>query len=217
MRGLLMLVITCCTAAMAQPGPFERVLPEDNALIEEQWWVDFSWTRAAGEGVEYFLHVESPTYWLPHQLDFVTSDTAISVEIPIPVSPLDATHEFNWTVCAFIVNDTVWASNGTGEFLIELPEHVDHGAAIPPDYRFAAYPNPFNSETIIEFALAVESPVRLQIFNVRGERIAELANEVRGAGLHSVHFNAADLPTGIYFSRIETGKFVETQRLLLVK
>ncbi len=217
MRGLLMLVITCCcTAALAQPGPFERVLPEDGTLISEQWWVDFSWTQSAGENVQYFLHVESPTYWLPHPLDFVTTETSLAVEIPIPVSPLDAEHEFNWTVCAFIGDDTVQATNGLGTFSIELPEHANHGV-IPPDYRLAAYPNPFNSETLIEFALSVESVVHLQIFNVQGERVAVLANEMRGAGLHTVHFNAAELPTGVYFSRIQAGSFVQTQKLLLIK
>ncbi|MBN1638291.1 MAG: T9SS type A sorting domain-containing protein, partial [Ignavibacteriales bacterium] len=54
-------------------------------------------------------------------------------------------------------------------------------------------------------------------YNVLGQEIATLVNEEKLAGTHIVEFNASNLSSGIYFYRIETGKFVETKKMLLLK
>jgi hypothetical protein len=66
-----------------------------------------------------------------------------------------------------------------------------------------AYPNPFNPMTTIAFDLPSTSHVLLSVFNVIGQEVVVLANELRGAGRHRVHFNAAGLASGIYFYRVE--------------
>ena len=82
---------------------------------------------------------------------------------------------------------------------------------------FQNYPNPFNPSTEIRFSLPNQSHVSLKIFDLLGREIAVLANEVLEAGDHSVKWNAADAPSGIYFYRLEAGKFVETKKMILLK
>jgi photosystem II stability/assembly factor-like uncharacterized protein len=79
------------------------------------------------------------------------------------------------------------------------------------------YPNPFNPSTVIEFALPQQSQVNLTIYNVLGEPVATLVDEVRPAGTYSSRFDATRLATGIYFYRLKAGEFQQTRKLVLLK
>ncbi len=79
------------------------------------------------------------------------------------------------------------------------------------------YPNPFNPVTIITFEMPVNDHVRLEVFDVLGQRISTLINEQISAGQHQVQFDASDLNSGVYFYRLETDTFVETRKMMLVK
>lgn len=79
------------------------------------------------------------------------------------------------------------------------------------------YPNPFNPSTRIEFALPEEARVRLEVYNLLGERIAILADETRTAGFHSVQFNATTLPSGLYLYRLTAGERTFVRKMMLTK
>ncbi|MBN1637628.1 MAG: T9SS type A sorting domain-containing protein, partial [Ignavibacteriales bacterium] len=79
------------------------------------------------------------------------------------------------------------------------------------------YPNPFNPSTVISYQLPVSSLVQIKVYNVLGQEIATLVNEEKPAGTHNVKFNASNLSSGIYFYRIEAGKFVETKKMVILK
>ncbi len=79
------------------------------------------------------------------------------------------------------------------------------------------YPNPFNPSTTIQFGLPEAAIVRLEVFNVLGQRVKELVTEQLSAGFHAVPFNATDLSSGIYIYRIQAGTFVETKKMTLIK
>lgn len=79
------------------------------------------------------------------------------------------------------------------------------------------YPNPFNPETTIRYNLAKASPVKLQIYNTLGQKVATLINENQAPGAHQVRFNGRNLPSGIYFYRIEAGDFVQVKKMVLMK
>jgi hypothetical protein len=82
------------------------------------------------------------------------------------------------------------------------------------------YPNPFNPSTTIKYHLPEKSFVNLRIFNVVGEEVALLINEEMPAGIHTKIFDAATLPSGIYFYtlRINDGsEFVKTNKMILLK
>jgi hypothetical protein len=79
------------------------------------------------------------------------------------------------------------------------------------------YPNPFNKRTLIEYKLLAKAFVVLKIYDVLGREVETLVSENKNIGDHSVEFNGANLPSGVYFYRIEAGAYHETKKLLLLK
>jgi len=79
------------------------------------------------------------------------------------------------------------------------------------------YPNPFNPQTKIAFCLPAEEKVTLKIFNVQGQLIATLLNDVKEPGNHALTWDAADKPSGVYICQFQAGHFRKNIKLLLVK
>ncbi|MCK6606623.1 MAG: T9SS type A sorting domain-containing protein [Ignavibacteriaceae bacterium] len=79
------------------------------------------------------------------------------------------------------------------------------------------YPNPFNPSTRISFTVPADSRVKISVFNGVGELIKVLEDGIREAGYHSVVFDAASLPSGMYYYRLEAGDFVQSRKMLLIK
>lgn len=79
------------------------------------------------------------------------------------------------------------------------------------------YPNPFTPSTTIAFTLPQRERVRLEIFNLLGEKVATLLNETRAPGMHSVAWQTQNLPSGTYLYRLETKTHSQTRKLLLVR
>lgn len=80
-----------------------------------------------------------------------------------------------------------------------------------------AYPNPFNSSCVITFAIPARMNVKLEVFNILGQKAAALIDEEKDAGEHSVVFDASDLGSGIYFYRLKTDGFSKTNSMVLLK
>jgi photosystem II stability/assembly factor-like uncharacterized protein len=79
------------------------------------------------------------------------------------------------------------------------------------------YPNPFNPATTIGFGLQNKSTVNIRILNTTGEEVAVLLNEEKEPGFHQVVFNAANLPSGVYFYQLKAGNYVNTKKMILLK
>ncbi|MFC2102868.1 ethylbenzene dehydrogenase-related protein [Bacteroidota bacterium] len=79
------------------------------------------------------------------------------------------------------------------------------------------YPNPFNPATTITYAVPQNSLVSLRVFDVLGKEVKTLVNEIKGAGTYTASFNAANVPSGIYFYKLEAGNFVTTKKMVLLK
>ncbi len=80
------------------------------------------------------------------------------------------------------------------------------------------YPNPFNPVTRIDFSLPKASSVNLIVYNMLGREITKLVNnEYKSAGNYSIEFNGQNLNSGIYFYRLNSGNFMETKRMILIK
>ena len=95
---------------------------------------------------------------------------------------------------------------------------MNRASSIPTVYGLAQnYPNPFNPETTIEFALPEEARVELRIFDMKGHQVATLLQQTLPSGYHRVNWNAAGLPTGIYFYQILANDYRETRKMILVK
>lgn len=78
------------------------------------------------------------------------------------------------------------------------------------------YPNPFNSSTIIGFSLAQEQNVKLKIYNLLGQEIATLLSDHMVVGDYEFRWYA-NVPSGVYFYRLQAGDFVETKKMILLK
>ena len=79
------------------------------------------------------------------------------------------------------------------------------------------YPNPFNPVTNIIYGLSEYTIVQIVIFDLSGKQVELLVNEFQEAGYHSVDWNADNHPSGIYFVKMVTGDYVNTQKLMLIK
>lgn len=79
------------------------------------------------------------------------------------------------------------------------------------------YPNPFNPVTTISYTLPEAADVKLTIYNALGEEAAIIVNAYQQSGSYRVSFDAADLPSGVYFYRIQAGEFVESKKMMLLK
>jgi len=79
------------------------------------------------------------------------------------------------------------------------------------------YPNPFNPITTIGYVLQEKSNAKLTLLNALGEEIAVIVNEEQDKGYHKVEFNGSNLPSGVYFYRIQAGNFIETKKLILLR
>ena len=92
------------------------------------------------------------------------------------------------------------------------------GNEIPLDFSLNGnYPNPFNAETIIEFSLPSRAEVTLEIYSTLGKHISTVGPIEYSQGIHSVKFNAADLPAGVYFYRLQAGYFSAVEKMILLK
>ncbi|MBK7106950.1 MAG: T9SS type A sorting domain-containing protein [Ignavibacteriae bacterium] len=80
------------------------------------------------------------------------------------------------------------------------------------------YPNPFNSSTIIRYQLPEHSQVKLSVYDILGNKIAELVNEYKFAGSYKTEFNAKNLTSGIYFYKLKTSNgYSVTKKFLFLK
>ena len=79
------------------------------------------------------------------------------------------------------------------------------------------YPNPFNPSTTINFSLEKAAVTKLTVYNILGQKVAVLVNDLLPAGQHEARFDAKALSTGVYFYRLESGTFVSSKKMLLLK
>lgn len=79
------------------------------------------------------------------------------------------------------------------------------------------FPNPFNPSTEIQFSVPSEAEVRLTVVNMLGQEVATITNGRYGAGVYTASFNAANLPSGLYFYRMVAGDFTSVRKMMLMK
>jgi len=94
---------------------------------------------------------------------------------------------------------------------------VDEGI-IPQDYSLSQnYPNPFNPSTTINYSVPEDGNVRIVIYDLIGREIQTLVNSFVKAGIYEVKFNGQDMSSGMYFYKMQSGKFSEIKRMVLIK
>ncbi|MCH7612365.1 MAG: T9SS type A sorting domain-containing protein [Candidatus Marinimicrobia bacterium] len=106
-------------------------------------------------------------------------------------------------------------------FLFRNPELIgvqEDENPIPNNFKlYPAYPNPFNPTTTIWFSVETNSHASLQIFDITGRLVETLINKPLTRGEHEIIWNAGHFPSGVYFVRLQSGEFVENQKVILIK
>jgi len=155
---------------------------------------------------------------------FVNADTAVGY---IP-QQIDGTEIFYYVSAKSNSGRTVAkplvAPDGYYNFVVE--NSVTNISEIFQPEKFYLnqnYPNPFNPSTKIKFTIKnvtlseAKNLVTLKVYDVLGNEITTLVNEVKPAGSYVVEFNAEELPSGIYFYRLQVDSFVQTRKMILLK
>jgi len=97
-------------------------------------------------------------------------------------------------------------------------ESPDQGSRIPKQFALEQnYPNPFNPTTSLEYTLPSNQFIHLVVYDVLGREVAVLADGYKTAGRYSLSFNASSLASGIYFYRIQAGKFLDVKKMILAR
>ena len=105
-------------------------------------------------------------------------------------------------------------SNETS-ILVDITEEAEK---IPAEYSLSQnYPNPFNPTTNIKFALSKPAPTKISVYDLLGRTIQTLLNRKLESGYYEINFNGDNLPSGVYLYRIQSGSFVKTKKMLLMK
>ncbi len=89
---------------------------------------------------------------------------------------------------------------------------------IPTEFGLAQnYPNPFNALTVLNFAVTQSGHVKLSVYNILGQHVATLVDGHYEAGRYAISWNAGDLPSGVYFARLEAQDRSENVKMMLLK
>jgi hypothetical protein len=115
-----------------------------------------------------------------------------------------------------------WSAEGwkyTGTLpTIQLTNVSRTDEAVPSVYELTSnYPNPFNPSTRFQFSLSKAQEVSVKVFDILGHEVAELVSGPMAAGRYTVEWNASNVPSGVYFCRMQAGSFNAVTKMLLMK
>ena len=132
-------------------------------------------------------------------------------------SALFIDHDYN-----VIISGKAYGQNTSYDIItIKLSQIIginNSSVSIPDKFVLSQnYPNPFNPKTIIKYELGIKNIVSLKVYDVLGNEVRTLVNEVKPPGRHEIEFDGKDLSSGVYFYKLTTGDFVETKRMILLK
>jgi hypothetical protein len=126
----------------------------------------------------------------------------------------------NYMFCASLIPYTgSW--NSWDDWAVSVEE--DDYSELPRKFTLQQnYPNPFNPATIIEYTLPKTSKVKIQIYNVLGQMVRNLVDELQDQGYKMILWDGKDdrgheLSSGVYFYRIRAGNFVKSKKMILLK
>ncbi len=147
--------------------------------------------------------------------------TGMRIPIDFSVNDADATGEREGILTYSIINqDRSWAdvSHWTYTWIGDQMTNIGNDPLTVNSYGLSQnYPNPFNPSTVINYSLAKAGMVSLKIYNILGQEVLTLINTNQNVGKYQVKFDASQLSTGLYIYRIQSGDFVDTKKMMLLK
>ena len=169
----------------------------------------------------YFSKGTDTTTILRTQMLHSPNSNLFNANIPLPDSFYYNNYSLNYRFSTkdkgIIPTYCIYPENGYIPFYLD-PTDVKNSKTTAVSFRLSQnFPNPFNPNTTINYSIANPGLVTVKIFNVLGEEILQLVNEYKNSGSYSVNFDASKLSSGIYFYTLDSGSFVSTKKMIVLK
>jgi hypothetical protein len=191
------------------PAPQPAYPPQDTTLTNNL--VDFIWSPSIYADYYLFELFFQGDFENPVHVDSAVSDTMLSLSTPLPDS------FYSWRVKGG--NENGWGPYGEAwSFAVDATTDLAESGDAPRYFELHQnIPNPFNASTAINFSLSSGVDVKIDIFNLLGQRVDVIEMRSLPAGRHRALWNAADFPSGIYYYRLTAGKRAEIGKMTLLK
>jgi len=212
--------MAACFAATTPPNNDWLITPQLNGANQIKFWAK---SYTAQYGLERFKvgvsttgtnpnnftiisgasYIEAPTAWTEYTYD-LSSYGRVPIYVGIQCVSDDA--------FIFFVDDVVVGGTPSDDPTVPVIATELHGN----------YPNPFNPETTITYSVKTAEPVTIGIYNVKGQLVKTLVNETKEAGNHSVVWRGDDnsgrsVSSGVYYYKMNAGKYSSTRKMILMK
>ena len=194
------------------------------------------WTKT-GEWLKYTVNITSSgTYNVLVNVSAPTTGGKIILSLNGSTigSILDVPATGGWQNWQYITIPNVWLPQGTSSLQVRLffgefnfsyvkfdlitVDLENENNKLPTEFSLKQnYPNPFNPITHISWQAPISGWQTLKIYDVLGNEVATLVDEYGNAGNYEIDFNASNLPSGIYFYKLNTGNYTDTKKLILLK
>ena len=180
-----------------------QLLPDSNSYISSIFFIDESTGWASDVFYKIYNTTDKGNTW--------TKQLHPLASTPLFYSIFLVNKKLGWIVGA----DGVILKTTTGGVTFIEEEEIDEA---PKEFLLSQnFPNPFNPTTTISYSVPQTSQVQIKLFDVLGNEIETLMSEEKPAGAYELTWNAANLPSGVYFYQLKAGSFVETKKMILLK
>ncbi len=187
----------------------------DSYPSNQDFWAD---------SLELYFPTEENMHWVVYESDEAYSWAEVSyidVVIDMTVGNTNGSYDLGylWTEASLELNDPEYYADSLGHTItVTGGTGVTEEIPVVNEFNLSQnYPNPFNPETNIEFTLAEKSFVTLTVYDLLGNPISILVNNIREAGIHKTKFNGSHLPSGIYLYKLQVGEMAKTLKMVLSK
>ncbi|MCW9094394.1 MAG: S8 family serine peptidase, partial [Ignavibacteriaceae bacterium] len=191
--------------------PFAPILisPADSSTVDSNS-VFLVWQQSQPAVTRYWLEWDTTDQFSTATIDSAITDTTYLF------ADLQTNKYYWWRIKAF--NAAGWSEfSDVWSFSVVITSLEDDNR-LPIEYSLKQnYPNPFNPITTIKYSVPQTSKVVIKVFDILGNEIETLVNEEKLLGTYELNWNAANLPSGVYFYQIKAGSFVETKKMVLMK
>jgi hypothetical protein len=199
------------------PSAFNLLQPSSSGIVQltsPVKPVQFSWNKSIdpdpNDIVKYSLFILIPDFNITKNN---LTDNFTSMDIMGLLKPGTT---YKWYVTATDGNSSVYSD--TLSFKTSQSVTGVKGLDLLAGFSLSQnYPNPFNPETKLEYAIPEKSYVVLKVFNCVGLEIETLVSGWKEAGIHSFNWEPHNLPSGVYFYKIQTGKFSESRKMIYLR
>ena len=206
------------SAAIGVPGDFAAPSAPVNLTAEAgDGQVTLKWNRNHEPDILRYLIYGGPSQQTPLLIDSTTAGDPGDTSKTITGLTNGQTYKFNVTAVDSSLNQSVFSSQVSAT--PQLASSVENKEGLIPTEYFLSqnYPNPFNPSTTIKYGLPEGCRVNLEVYDLLGQKVATLVDEVQDAGYKSVQFECSGLGSGTYLYRLNAGSAVRTRKMLLLR